>query len=77
MADLNTIQTFISAKNPTELQKKMLINNHAHGIQYSYQTPVYNGKEWFVWFFADMTTWKNPDSLDEKALSAITGMPDA
>ena len=29
---------------------------------FNYMTPVKEGKKWVVWFYADVNTWKRPES---------------
>lgn len=44
------IPHFITAKNPRELQKKMLQNNIKDSMQYQYTDIVFDGKQWIAWF---------------------------
>lgn len=67
MANLQAINIFLRAKRPEDLASLQLANNEINGIQYAYQTPVWTGKDWVIWFFADIKSWHDPDNIDEDA----------
>lgn len=65
MAVLTNVNIFLSAKDKLELVSLQVVNNQINGIMYGYQTPVWTGKEWVVWFFADINEWNDPGKLEE------------
>jgi len=67
MANLQAVNIFMRAKTPEILVSLQLANNEANAIQYSYKTPVWTGKDWIVWFFADLKSWNDPTKLTEEA----------
>ena len=68
MAQLNNVNIFLRAKTPEDLVKIQVANNIVNGIQYKYQTPMKDGAMWVVWFFADITEWKDPSKATKEAL---------
>lgn len=60
---------FLRADTPEELVQAQLVNNAINGKHYNYQTPVFDGDEWFVWFFADLRQWQNPEALDDEQIN--------
>lgn len=66
MANLNAINVFLKSKTPKGLIEIQLLNNHLNNMQFTYTIPTHDGKDWYVWFFADVTEWENPKGLPEK-----------
>lgn len=59
---------FLKSKKPEGLIRLQLINNKLNGIQYAYTTPVFDGKDWLIWFFADVSEWKSPNKVTKDGL---------
>jgi hypothetical protein len=74
MAQLNNVNIFLKGKTPEDLVKLQLANNAINGIQYKYQTPMKDGSSWVVWFFADVTEWKDPTKATKQALEFAKGL---
>lgn len=70
-ANLNLVPMSLKAKSEDELSKLMIVNNYANQMKFNYMSPVYAKGKWVVWFFADLTTWKNPGDLKEGDLLAL------
>lgn len=60
---INNIPVYLEASSKRELIEKMLKNNMLNGKVYNYQTPVKEGRNWVVWFFADVFNDKHVDNL--------------
>lgn len=63
----------LKSKTAEGLIELQLINNALNGVHYNYQTPVYDGKVWFIWFFADVKNWNDPREIDDKGLEFLKG----
>ena len=74
MANLQTVNIFFRAKTPEEIVRLQLINNQINSAQFSYQTPVWTGKDWVCWFFADTKSWNDPRKVKEEALKFARGL---
>lgn len=57
------IPVCLKAKTPEELTRKMLATNALNSKMYNYQTPAKVGKEWVVWYYADVFSDKHIDGL--------------
>lgn len=66
-----TVNIFLRAKTPEELVELQLLNNQANNIMFAYQTPVWTGKDWVVWFFADVPTWVDPKSWTPEVIKRL------
>ena len=40
---------------------------------FTYQTPVWTGDKWVVWFFADIREWQDPRLFDDDAIKMAKG----
>ena len=74
MVKLNNVNIFLSAKSKEELVLLQVANNTINQIQYAYQTPTKDGKEWIVWFFADITEWINPNDATNESKRFVEGL---
>jgi hypothetical protein len=68
MANLENVNIFLRAQTPLELVALQAANNAINGMQYAYQTPVWTGKDWVIWFFADIKEWNDPASATKEAI---------
>jgi len=66
MTNLNAVNVFLKSKTPEGLIALQVLNNILNNVQHTYTIPVWDGKQWFVWFFADVTTWQDPSLLKEE-----------
>ena len=67
---LTTIKVFIKDKDPENLILKQIEMNTLNTVRFQFGDPVWNGKEWYSWFYADPLTHKMidfefKDELDE------------
>jgi len=56
--NITRVKVFLKASSENELIQKQLKNNLINNMMYSYDTPQKIGKEFIVWFFADVTKYK-------------------
>ena len=40
-------------------------------MKFNYVNPVYDGKSWVIWFFANLKEWKDPETVDAKKLQEL------
>lgn len=73
MVNLTNVNIFLQSDTAEGLIELQLINNALNGIHYNYQTPVYDGSKWFVWFFADVKKWQDPTGLSAKEAEVVKG----
>ena len=73
MSSRTNVNIFLKANSPEELVRIQLANNALNGMQYKYQTPMKDGKSWVVWFFADVTEWKDPSNATKEAIEFAEG----
>jgi len=73
MDSLTNVNNYLSAKTEDELLELQILNNHVNGIRYAYQTPVWTGDKWVIWFFADLQEWNDPRNLEGDALKLAKG----
>ncbi len=71
MTNEQTVMVFLKAKTEKELVKKQLINNIVNQMKFNYVNPVYDGKSWVIWFFANLKEWKDPETVDAKKLQEL------
>ena len=71
--DITTINIALEAKSVKEIMQMQLLNNTVNNCRYNYQTPVWTGKSWVVWFFADLNQWNDPRELKGDALKLAKG----
>lgn len=53
MARSLTAPRFLKAKSPKGLERAMLLNNIRRSSLHNY-TIVFDGKEWFAWYYVDL-----------------------
>jgi hypothetical protein len=70
---ITNVNIFLSAKKPEKLIELQVINNTVNGTHFNYQTPVYDGVAWYVWFFVDIENWINPSEIKGNALKLAKG----
>ena len=56
------IPLFLEASKKEELIGLMWQNNTVNMRAFNYMPPIKEGKKWVVWFYADINTWKKPES---------------
>jgi hypothetical protein len=69
----NRTQVFITAPSKEELIKRMLLVTTLNMKSYNFYPPMKDGKEWVVWYYADImrdSTW------DQKPLITLLGEDD-
>jgi len=67
------VNIFLQSETAEGLIRLQLINNALNGVHYNYQTPMYDGSNWFVWFFADVNRWQNPSGMSEDEMNIVQG----
>lgn len=67
------VNIFLRAQTPEDLVELQIMNNMLNGVHYNYQTPMYDGSEWYVWFFADVKRWNDPRDIDDESMSFLRG----
>ena len=72
-ASVTNINVALKAKTVEKLIELQVINNAVNNIHYNYQTPVWTGEEWVIWFFVDIKKWNNPMTMDQEVLDLIRG----
>ena len=55
------VQVYLKAKTEDELIEKQFLNNVENGKSYNYHPPMKDGKFWYVWYYADITSDKRLD----------------
>ena len=68
------VNLFLSADSPEGLIELQLINNILNGVHYNYQTPVHDGSDWYVWFFADIKRWQDPRDIPQEDIEMLKGL---
>jgi hypothetical protein len=71
--NLTNVNIFLRANSPEELIELQLINNALNGVHYNYQTPIYDGTSYIVWFFADVKKWQDPTGLGPDEVTLVRG----
>ncbi len=71
MALEQTVNIYLKAKSEKGLIRKQLINNAVNHVKYNYTTPVWTGKNWVIWFFADIEEWKDPEQIKDLNLELL------
>jgi len=71
---ITNVNVFLQSETAAGIIELQLINNSVNGKHYNYQTPVYDGQFWYVWFFADVTSWINPETLDDSDIQNMEGV---
>jgi len=56
--NLTRVKVFLKAKSEIDLIDMQLKTNIFNDMMYDYGTPQKQGKEFIVWFFADVTKYK-------------------
>jgi len=74
MANLESVNIFLSAKTPEEIVGLQILNNAINGIEYHYQTPMKDGDKWIIWFFADVKDWIDPSKTNEETKRFVEGL---
>lgn len=67
------VNIFLRAKTAEDLVELQIINNMLNGVHYNYQTPMYDGTNWYCWFFADVKNWTDPNDIDEEGMQFLRG----
>ena len=67
------VNLFLRANSAEGLVEQQLINNAVNGLHFNYQTPVYDGTAWYVWFFYDVRQWRDPSEFNEQEIEMIRG----
>ena len=65
MSNLNLIPLFLEANSKRELVEKMLRNNASKGREFSYYSPLKDGKKWVVWYYDRPQLDIRAEALDE------------
>ncbi len=61
---LSNIPIFLEASDKKTLIGLMWANNAINGRGYNYMPPLKEGKQWVVWFYADITNYIKPGLKD-------------
>jgi hypothetical protein len=64
------IPRFVKAKTPKGLERAMLQNNMARKSWHNYQI-VFDGKEWFAWYYVDLSGSYNEEIKELDGTSQI------
>ena len=70
---ITNVNIFLKSEKPEGLIELQIINNALNGVHYNYQTPVYDGDFWYVWFFAEVESWQDPTGLTPEEADIIKG----
>lgn len=73
-ANLSLVQVYLDAKTRDDIIRIQYINNILNQVKFNYSKPVQlkNGT-YEVWFYADITNWKDPRELDEDEVKLLKG----
>ena len=71
--ELTNVLIFLKAKTKEELVELQVLNNHINHMHFNYVAPIWDGKEFSIWFFADITEWIDPKSITGDALKIAKG----
>lgn len=71
--ELTRVNIFLEAKNELELVQLQVLNNQVNNTMFTYQTPIWTGKKWVIWFFANIEEWNDPRELEGDALKMAKG----
>ena len=58
-----TIPRFIKARTARALERLMLLNNAKRKAFHKYEI-VFDGKEWFAWFYVDISNTYNTEAKE-------------
>ena len=71
--NLTNVNIFLESKTAEGLIELQIINNALNGTHFNYQTPVFDGEVWRVWFFVDVKKWQDPHGLTPEEADLIKG----
>ena len=70
-ANLELIPIYLESPSKDELIRLMFLNNQINAAKFNYMSPLKDGKNWIVWFFADIKDWNDPNDLDEDDIAML------
>ena len=65
-ANLELIPIYLDSATKDGLIRLMYLNNQINSAKYNYMSPLLDGKNWVVWFFADIKDWNDPREVSEE-----------
>lgn len=73
-ANLDLVPLCLESESKDELVQLMYLNNHLNHQKFNYMPPLFAEGTWYVWFFADISEWQDPRSLNEGEAELIVGV---